>query len=281
MGSPHLAEGSPLSLVHKDITGVEECVGDGNVLVSVYPECGEAVAVAVGPPRDEHQDVALPAPSRKNGRNISESAEEAEQRALENKAAAASRARGKLRRYMVRNMLTRMLTLTYAPPFQTDRAQAVRDVNAFVRRLREHFGEAVPFAYVLELHKDGKRWHVHMAVAPRFIAHGVLERLWGHGLVKYDDRRKKVVGARNQARALAGYLCKYIGKAWDHVPPGSHRYEVAQGFAVRKLRRRVRTFHDAARRVRTVYVGVGDQVEEWSLEDDAEWRGPPCRGWTW
>lgn len=286
MGSLHNAEGPPLSLVPKDITG-DEWVGDGNVLVSVYPDCGEALAVAVPPVRDQKKLLVQSDLATFRVGGTPETAQEVEERELENRARAERRARGVLRRFLVQNLLLRMWTLTYAPPFQTDRAQVVRDVNGFVRRLREYLDEAIPFAYVLELHKDGERWHVHMALPSRFIPHGVVERLWGHGFVQYQDRLNKVghgravMSQRQQARLLAGYLCKYIGKGWDTVPVGKHRYEVAQGFTVKKVRRRVRTFLDAARRVRTVYVGVGDEVREWSLERDPEWRGPPCRGWTW
>lgn len=78
------------------------------------------------------------------------------------------------------------MTLTYAPPFCTDPRQAYDDVRRFIRRLRHALGHQFPYVWVLELHKDGERLHIHLGLA-QYVAKGLLAELWGHGFV--DIRR--------------------------------------------------------------------------------------------
>src|SRR4051812_35660089 len=69
------------------------------------------------------------------------------------------RARGKLRRYVAANRLTRLVTLTYADANHD--AHAFRgDIALFIRRLRREIGkDAFAYAWVPEWHKSGHGIH--------------------------------------------------------------------------------------------------------------------------
>lgn len=184
----------------------------------------------------------------------------------ENRARAARRARGRMRRYVVANGLTRLVSLTFAPlpgrdsspgcgqaevplssaelvhrpgdeglcvvcgrPMGADGVVwAMGRAARFFRRLRERLGgEAFPYAVVPEFHKDG---HVHLhALLGQYVPKNLLGTLWGHGWV--DVRRfDGAEGGREAARKAAAYACKYVTKAFEDAATDRHRYEVGQGF---------------------------------------------------
>ncbi len=140
---------------------------------------------------------------------------------------AAARAKGHVRRYCKSNGLFRLLTLTYA--VQTDDGgQVVRDVHAFVRRVRAEVwgGRARPYCWVPERHQSGML-HVHIAL-PGYVSKSTLARLWGHGFV---DVRMLRGPEREVTSKVAGYLAKYVTKTYsDQGLSGRHRYDVARGF---------------------------------------------------
>jgi len=204
----------------------------------------------------------------------------------EREAANAKRANSKaaknLRLYIVANVLTRMWTLTYATA-QWDRGRVAADVNDWLQRLRKELGTDFPAAYVIEKHPGGHGLHVHVALQSRYIEWGLMGRLWGHGVVQYSDGNKWVraaKGKREQGRRLASYLAKYMAKAWaDHHLPGDHRYEVTQGFGVKRERRVFRSLARAREWLDAVEGGT--PVVHWSSDSLEDWRGPPAWVFVW
>lgn len=145
---------------------------------------------------------------------------------------AARRARASVRRYCIANRLSRHLTVTYRIA-RDSRIQVLRDVAAFRRRLFAWSGGRFALVCVPEQGGKNKRWHAEIAMG-RYVPQDVLADLWGHGFVsvhRYSDRHKTSDEVEN-ARKVAGYLSKYVAKAFLEVErmPGEHRYEVAQGF---------------------------------------------------
>ena len=179
------------------------------------------------------------------------------------------------------------MTLTYAPPFCTDPGQAYRDVAQFVRRLRHHLGARFPYVWVMELHKDGERLHVHLGLA-QYVPKAVLADLWPHGFVDIRRIRTKASGG-DQAKAgmTAHYLAKYVGKAFDALGAaegvascGRHRYEVGQGFQPPSTGA-VFGSESEARRWLLAQEGGTAPSYEWSSDDIDGWLGRPTRGFRW
>jgi len=189
------------------------------------------------------------------------------------------RARRELRQYCVRNRLSKMWTLTLAEIL--DKKTVKRRVNAFMHKWRDlNGGKEFPYLYVLELHADGERWHVHVAVPNGYTDKHKLQELWGLGLIRFDEspRRGKGTGAREQYRRLAAYLAKYISKSIEDVhEPGEHRYERAQGFGVEVVRRSFAMFDNAESWL--VSQPGGSWIQKWSSDEIATWDGPPAWGY--
>jgi hypothetical protein len=186
-----------------------------------YPAAGEVVAWR------EHRgrrDGPTPPPQAKAGPPAV--AEGNAQRAIR-------RARTRIRRYAAANLLNRLVVLTWRD--QGDELAVARQhVRAFIR-----YGLRVKLrytgAYVIgwERHKSGA-WHANVLVS-RYIDHAELERAWGRGFVWIS--RFAGAGGRDGARKAARYVAKYVAKDLDGIAErGSHRYEIAQGFAVRVVR---------------------------------------------
>jgi hypothetical protein len=255
---------------------------EGTQLVGTnwWPEAGEATtffARAPRPPGDLEDD--LGAPAREGAEDEASRSPESvgEDRRVpspsENRERAARRARGRLRRYVVTNALTRMVSLTFAPnaraskwepscgrvepsPSGEGRPQeggrcscgrprgplgllvAMRDVGRFVRALRDHLGvDRLPYAVVPEFHKDG---HVHLhLLVDRYVPKDELQALWRRGWVDVRRFEAKGEGGRAAARKAAAYAGKYVGKTFEvEGVPGRHRYEVAEGFQPSVIKRR-------------------------------------------
>ena len=198
-------------------------------------------------------------------------------------AEAARRARGKVRRYCAANRLNRLGTLTYRGEGCHDIDQLVTDVGVFFRRLRRELG-GKPFAYVWvpEWHKSGHGLHVHFAVG-RFIKQSVIAQAWGHGFVHIKLLGDLPVGsgALGEARAAAGYLSKYVGKAFaDDRVPGRNRYDVAQGFQPAIVpvwgASRDEAIREASRRM-----GNRQPSYVWLSQHTHGWQGPPAVWVQW
>jgi len=148
-------------------------------------------------------------------------------------AEAARRARAKLRRYCAANGLNRLGTLTYRGDGCYDPKQLRQDVGEFFRRMRSGLGgKALPYAWTAEWHKSGHGQHVHFAVG-QYVRRSTIEDAWRRGFVHIKLLGDLSVGSGSleEARRAAGYLSKYVGKAFtENRIHGLHRYEVAQGF---------------------------------------------------
>ena len=236
-------------------------VSQGYWELSLFPDAGECVAVF-------HSADATPKSG--SGGDPEESAR-----------VAVRRARTRLRRYCAANRLNRLGTLTYRPPFCGDPRVLRAQVGVFFRSLRRGLGgEAFPYLWTGEWHKDGLRLNAHFAVG-RYVSRTKIEGAWPHGFVHIKLLGDLPYGsaALDQARLAARYLSKYVGKSFAAQGQGLHRYEVAQGFAPRREGIRGRS---------------SDEVLAWAVErmgraadfvqSSAEWRdyrGPPAVFLSW
>jgi hypothetical protein len=187
-----------------------------------------------------------------------------------------------LRRYCTANVLNRHATLTYAAPGCDDPAVLRSDVAAFFRQLRAELGTAFAYAWVPEWHPGGHGYHVHVALG-RYVPRGTIGRAWGHGFfwIKLIGDLPTGSGSRREARVVAGYLAKYVGKAFedDRRPLGRHRYEVAQGFQPERVECYGISAADVVERASGV---MGSKPERVWLSSSVEgWHGPPACWAQW
>jgi hypothetical protein len=199
-----------------------------------------------------------------------------EERRLKNLDANNKRARAKFRRYAKRNRLRKMWVLTFTEA-TWDRALISGLVNELMVKWRSFYGgHAFPYAYVLELHPSGHGYHVHVATPLGFMDKNALQKMWGHGVVWFSDRKApKGTSARKQSEILSYYLAKYLDKSFDDESrrPGEHRYEVAQGFDPVQVRR---SFATAGEAREWLMLFEGEQFREvWCSDDQDEWDGRP------
>lgn len=197
------------------------------------------------------------------------------------RAEAGRRARARLRRYCAANRLNRLGTLTYAGDGCFDPVQARRDVGVFMRELRCLLGEQpLPYAWVPEWHKS-HGLHLHFAVA-RYTKKSLIDQAWGHGFVHIKLLADVPVGAGSlgEARRAAGYLSKYVSKAFtDDRLPRRHRYDVAQGFQPAKVVLRGRSAGDVLGQASRRIGCAPDRV--WHSADTQGWQGPPAVWASW
>lgn len=231
----------------------------GRVNVAIYPNAGEAVITskwARGLPVDR---------SRKDG-----GAKDPERCQRE----AVRRARVTMRRYCCEHRLRYMWTLTYADG-EKDAGRVRRDVERLVKKIAsDRRGRRFPYIFVLEHHKDGQRFHVHMAV-PFFFKQKKLEKAWGKGWVFCTDMKSKGECSFAGARRAANYLTKYIAKTFEHSEFGRHRYERAQGF---EPERRTISRHDMDDGQSYAEEAFGMRPAfVWSSAEVEVWDGPPTR----
>lgn len=154
---------------------------------------------------------------------------------------ASRRARTKLRRYAVANRLRYLWVLTFAPEGpdgvqERDLARAKRRVSEWVKRgLRGVLGYQGAYVIGFEHHKSGA-WHVNVLLGD-YLEHDAVHASWRRGFVwvsKFEGRLGE--SQRDAARRAAAYVAKYVAKEFEDSSPGTHRYEVAQGFQLREVR---------------------------------------------
>ena len=200
---------------------------------------------------------------------------------VRSQAEAGRRARGKLRRYCAANVLNRHATLTYAGSGCDDPAMLRADVAAFFRALRAQLGVAFPYVWVPEFHPGGHGYHVHVAFG-RYVPRGAIGRAWGHGFfwIKLIGDLPVGSGSRAEGRVVAGYLAKYVSKAFEDErrPLGRHRYEVAQGFQPEKILVYGSSAEDVIARA-SQYMGA-EPTNVWFSPKEG-WHGPPACWAQW
>lgn len=232
--------------------------------LSLYPAAGEGGGCFVSsrPPR----------PWKRGG--PAENPERAQQEA-------ARRARSRLRRYCAANRLNRMGTLTYAGTGCFDPGQARADVGLFMRELRSGLGgKPLPYAWVPEWHKT-HGLHLHFALG-RYVRRGLIENAWGRGFVSIKLLSDVPIGAGSlgEARRAAGYLSKYLSKAFaDERTPRRHRYDVAQGFQPDKVVIRARSCSEVLLLASRTLGSAPTRV--WHSSDAEDWEGPPAVWASW
>jgi hypothetical protein len=164
----------------------------------------------------------------------------------------------------------------------TTKVRCARHVAHFFKRLRyEVVGEPYPYVWVPEWHKTDHGLHVHFAV-DRFIDHDAMTKVWGRGFTHIKRLGNvKHEGSLSSARDAAGYLSKYVTKAFaDHErSPGLHRYEVAQGFRPR-VERIVATTREGALGAANERMGRA-AATSWSSDEAKDWQGPPTMWAAW
>jgi hypothetical protein len=143
------------------------------------------------------------------------------------RAEAGRRARTKVRRYVVANRLNRFVTLTYAGDGCFDPKVVRADVGSFFKPLRPALGGGpFPYAWAPEWHPGG-HGHVHFAVG-RYVPQRLIRDTWARGIVHVKLIGDLPVGSGifAEARRVAGYLCKYVGKEFDDErrPPRLRRW---------------------------------------------------------
>ena len=241
----------------------EPAVRAGWVL-SVCPSAGEAGGCFVPLRRRERSAGGVPNPERA-------------------RAEAARRARGRLRRYCAGNRLNRLGTLTYGGSGCHDPAVVRRDLGVFFRNLRDGLGgEPFPYAWVPEWHSGGHGLHAHFAVG-RYIRRGLIDQAWGHGFVhiKLLGDLTVVSGSLAESRRAAGYLSKYVAKAFaDQQIPHRHRYDVAQGFQPERVRVWGRSAVEVIESASEMFGGVLP-AQSWNSGDQEGWQGPPAVWMAW
>lgn len=230
--------------------------------VTVRPACGEITCTAQTGPTHREQ------PKRGEAQDPERAAKEA-----------VRRARTKVRRLCCQHGLTRLWTLTLAPAYATHDYTVLGElVRRFQERLRERFpGE--PYLIVAELHPEGHGWHLHMLLG-RYHPESDITGLWPFGFVSARKIRTKGDGGRREAsRRAAHYAAKYIAKATEEVPAGTHRYWRPQGMSVEELHAEVHS--SEIHRLLCLYKGSEPVQFLWKSADDPEWRGPPTIMYWW
>ena len=102
------------------------------------------------------------------------------------------------------------VVLTYRPDaLPQSREQAMRNVGAFLRRLRERRkAEGLPCRYwqrAEHKHKSGAHWHHHIYINAGNESAEELEALWGNGWVYLD---RIIIDSDNTYEQLARYMIK-------------------------------------------------------------------------
>lgn len=197
---------------------------------------------------------------------------------------AGRRARGRLRRYCAANRLNRLGTLTYAGDGCHDPRLVRADLGAFFRALRGGLGgEPLAYVWVAEWHKSGHGLHAHFAVG-RYVPRSLIASAWGHGFVhiKLLGGLPAGSGPVEEARKAAGYLSKYVAKAFTDPAArvmDRHRYDVAQGFQPPKVRLFGRSA-DAVLDQASALLG-GEPARVWSSTQAERWDAPPAIWAQW
>jgi hypothetical protein len=233
---------------------------------NLYPEAGEAGGSFVSSRRPLRTHVPG-APAADPERSRQESAR---------------RARGRVRRYCAANGCNRLGTLTYRGHGCHDPRQLRADLGRFFRELREaNGGKPFPYVWVPEWHKTDHGLHAHFALG-QYIQKSVINQAWPHGFthIKQLNDLPQGSGRTGQARKAAGYLSKYIGKAFEGPKDAHlHRFDLAQGFQPRKIRLWASSVDDFLQEAQP---HVGDVIERlWDSADDPTWQRPHSMWISW
>src|SRR5665811_406031 len=177
--------------------------------VTVYPTAGEATGAWVPRDRSEIKKVKGVVPD-----------------VIANRKRSARRAQGRARRYCAANGCDRLWTLTFGDSFghaPTSFAETMRHAQRFVRRLRASGLIPAGFALLVTAEKGSKngRWHIHLVFAG-YLPVLRVRAIWGLGAVQCPKGRRHrgrhgKAPALNEARRVATYVAKYVGKDFEDI----------------------------------------------------------------
>jgi hypothetical protein len=173
------------------------------------------------------------------------------------------------------------MSLTYAGAGCHDAGQVRTDAADLVRQLRASLARGpFPYVWVPELHRGGHGFHLHLGVG-EYMGKELIAGAWGKGFV---DIRQLASGKRfasplTRARVAAGYLAKYVGKAFRSGDKKQHRYDVAQGFQPRWVRFTGASLDEVIEDATSRMGGQPSRVHHsWDWED---WHGPITKWMQW
>jgi len=207
----------------------------------------------------------------------------------ENRARAARRARQSVRWKCRAIAADRLLTLTHRENI-TDKAASRRVLSKFLAMCRKEWGRAWRFVCVPERQQRGA-WHWHLALPGFWNVHKLRAFWWrAHGervamseggrpvlldasetpgnvdicLARKQQKRRGVWHADN----LAGYLAKYIGKAFDDSEGAAYACSRGIEWTVRPFFVRGWNFDDIVRQLFTVVDQLGGVRPYWWTAPD-------------
>jgi hypothetical protein len=181
------------------------------------------------------------------------------------------RARKKSELLCLENGITRLVTLTTEVRIEfSERQKIVNELGKFVRRLTKRI-PGIRIIWILEIHPSRGSFHAHLGI-DRFVPKTVIAECWGLGFV--DIRRLKSKGSepKKEARKVAGYLSKYLGKGTEDVEKGKRRYSTTQNFTL--------TFLEWDAWELAEVIRLGSEICKmplhivWASYDIEDWQGP-------
>ena len=187
-----------------------------------------------------------------------------------------------MRLYAAHNKLVYLWSATYRGEGQRELGGIRRDIRTFFRRLRRDAGR-LPYLWVPEWHPGGHGLHLHFAI-DRWFDKDRMDSLWAHGFTFVRGPEQAVrdgsgSGSRSDARRVARYVSKYVAKDISLVPPGWHRYDVAQGFRPVRIDLGARTRDEAIALAAEVMGAPPDKV--FDSRANETWDGRPSVWMSW
>lgn len=240
----------------------------GTWLVSLYPEAGEAVLIALA----AQLGLGLRGVSRRPPRTPEQIESDSCQRA-----------RRDSRRWIRANRCRYLWTFTFDPK-KTGHVYDWHQLEVYKERFLERWAAngvaiatRVPIALFPEPHPLGAGWHMHGA-CDRYFPADLMRRLWPYGGV--DVQGPRPGRRRHSPRALARYLSKYVAKtmAGEQLhgcsprPAGAHRWWHVHGFTPTVVRKRFETLAEALTWLKGTY-GDWDDLRVFGLDDDWPVKG--------
>lgn len=204
----------------------------------IIADCGGGFSEACVIKRDAHYR-----PRKRGPQERKKSREEMSEEDLER---SCRRARKTLRQAVKTLKPDRILTLTSREYLQ-DQDQLWRAWKEFSRLMKKRYGDRWVNVVVPELHKNGKHWHMHVAVRGFMEVNGV-RRLWRMALHRTVTRAAQDAtpgnidiswfdkkGSRAPV-AIARYMTKYLSKQFHLGEMHRKRYEKTRGLQPVKVR---------------------------------------------
>ena len=223
------------------------CESPGTLAV-LYPTAREAVVV---PHRAAVRKAVGPLESRGD-----------EQKDL---ADAQSRRIRTIRRYVVANSLSVLLTVTWADRARRTDTDAWADARSFIRRVRSAKIVAAQFPYVVGIDRGGKTGRIHGHLIMPTGDSTQYQACWAHGTTSYD-----VLRSDEHRERAATYL------ALPHHPvqtAGGRFYEVGRGFQPEAIRIPTADANEALAELTQRVGRAPDVVSTWTMSRmSVRWR---------